>query len=59
MWRIREWLLLTAGATGAAYLIYDYWLRPLLEPVPNHVWQLAGWTWLIWAGWYFLQKFSR
>lgn len=23
------------------------------------VWQLVGWTWLIWAGWYLLQRFLR
>jgi hypothetical protein len=59
MLRIREWLLLAAIAAGAVYLIFDYWLRPVVEPVPDYVWQLVGWTWFIWSSWYLLQRISR
>lgn len=44
---------------GVVYLVYDVWLRDILANVPAEVWQLAGWTWAIWTGWYLLQRLTR
>lgn len=59
MHSIRNLILLTAGGAIAAYFVYDYWLQSVIEQVPAHVFELAFWTWLIWVGWYLLQKVSR
>lgn len=57
--RIRDFLILSLAAIGLGYLVYDAWLRALIDPVPAHVWQLAGWTWFSWAGWFSLQRLTR
>jgi hypothetical protein len=57
--RIRNLILLFAGGALTAYFAYDRWLRTIIEQVPEHVFALAFWTWVCWAGWHLLQKISR
>ena len=56
---IRNLIYLAAGGALAAFLAYDLLLREFVGQVPRHVFELAAWTWALWAGWYLLQKISR
>ena len=57
--RIRDLLLVAVTVGAVSYLVYDQWLRSLIEPVPGYVWELVGWSWFVWVGWYGLQRLSR
>lgn len=53
-------LLLLVGVVGAAgYFVYDSWIAELVSETPEHVWHLAGWSWVCWLAWHALQRLSR
>lgn len=47
-----------AAVIGGAYG-YSTWLAPLLLSVPNYVFHLAGWCWVLWGGWFLVRRLSR
>lgn len=51
------WGLIVAAIAG--YFIYDAYLAAIIETTPKYVFELAGWTWFSWAGWWLLQRISR
>lgn len=32
---------------------------PMIADVPEHVYHIAGWTWVLWLGWFLLRKFTN